>query len=70
MSKIQLTIEKLTAATNQLEPEERAKLVRALAKTDLDTELTQLITEMYNQPPVDDISDADILAEIQAVREH
>jgi hypothetical protein len=40
-----------------------------LADSELDTELTQLITELYSQPPVDEISDDDILAEIRTVRQ-
>jgi hypothetical protein len=67
--KVQLTVEQLITAVRQLEPEERAKIVRALADTELDTELTQLITELYSQPPVNEISDDDILAEIRAVRQ-
>ena len=66
---IQLTVEQLITAVRQLEPGERAKLARVLADTELDTELMQLITELYSQPPVDDISDDDILAEIRAVRQ-
>lgn len=66
---VQLNIEQLTTAVLQLEPSERAKLVRALANTELDAELTQLIAELYSHPPVDEISDEDILAEIQAVRQ-
>lgn len=66
---VQLTVEQLIMAARQLQPGERAKLARALADTRLDSELTQLITELYSQPPVDDISDIDILAEIRATRQ-
>ena len=66
---VQLTVEQLITAARQLEPGERAKLARALADTELDTELAQLITELYSQPPVDDISDDDIQAEIRTVRQ-
>lgn len=66
---VQLTIEQLITAVRQLEPSERAKLARVLADSELDTELTQLITELYSQPPVDEISDDDILAEIRTVRQ-
>lgn len=65
---VQLTVEQLIMALRQLEPGERAKLARALASAELDTELAQLITELYGQPPVEDISEDDILAEIRAVR--
>ncbi|HRQ37861.1 MAG TPA: hypothetical protein PLD25_08105 [Chloroflexota bacterium] len=66
---VELTVEQLITAVRQLKPNERARLARALANAELDQELTQLITELYSQPPVNEISDADILAEIQAVRQ-
>ena len=65
---IRLTVAQLITAAQQLEPQERAELVRALADTELDAELAQLIDKLYSQPPIDYISDDDILAEIQAVR--
>lgn len=66
---VQLTVDQLITAVRQLEPNERAKLVRILAKTELDAELAHLITELYAQPSVDDISDEDILDEVLAVRQ-
>ena len=66
---VQLTVEQLITAIRQLEPRERAKFAKALAEAELDAELTQLITELYSQPPVNDISDDDILAEVRAVRQ-
>lgn len=66
---VQLTVEQLITAVRQLEPRERARLARVLADTELDAELSQLITELYSQPPIDAISDNDILAEIRAVRQ-
>lgn len=68
--KVHLSVEQLIAAARQLEPMERAELARSLADDDLDAELTQLIAELYDQPPVDEISDADILAEVRVVRPH
>lgn len=65
---VQLSVEQLIAAARQLEPMERAELARALADDELDAELTQLIAELYDQPPVDEISDDDILTEVRAVR--
>ncbi len=38
----------------------RAELAKALADDDLDTELTQLIADLYDHPPVDEISDYDV----------
>jgi hypothetical protein len=59
----------LITAVRQLEPGERAKLARVLADTELDSDLTRLMNELYNQPPIDELSDDDILAEIRAVRQ-
>lgn len=66
---VQLTVEQLIAAVRQLEPGERAALVKELASAELDSELTQLIAELYSQPPVDGISRDDILTEVRAVRQ-
>lgn len=66
---VQLTVEQLIAAVRQLEPAQRAKVARALADSELDAELLQLINELYSRPPADDISDADIAAEVRAVRQ-
>ncbi len=66
---IQLTVEQLITAVNQLKPHERTQIARALTVEKLDTELAQLIAELYSQPPVTDISDEEILAEITAVRQ-
>lgn len=67
--KVQLTVDQLVAAVRQLDPGERAKIARALTDAELDQELAQLISEFYSQPPVTDISDVDILAEVRAVRQ-
>ncbi len=65
---VELTVEQLIAVVSQLEPDARAQVARALAETELEAELTNLITVLYTQSPADDISDADIQAEIDAVR--
>lgn len=67
--KVQLTVDQLLAAVRQLEPRDRARVARAITDAELDIELAQLIAELYSQPPITDISDADILAEIRAVRQ-
>lgn len=67
--KVQLTVEQLLAAVRQLEPRDRAKIAQALTDAELDNELAQLIAELYRQPPVTEISDADILAEVRTVRQ-
>ena len=67
--KVQLTVEQLVTAVQELKSAERAQIARALAKMELDTDLAQLITDLYSKPEVTDISDDDILAEVRAVRQ-
>jgi hypothetical protein len=69
MISIPITLEQLITAVQQLQPDERAQVARALVEMDLRSDLTALIKELYAQPPVDDITDDDIMAEIKAVRQ-
>ena len=66
---VQLTVDQLVAAVRQLEPEGRAKIAKALTELELDTQVSRLITELYSKPPVTDISDEEINAEVRAVRQ-
>jgi hypothetical protein len=69
MISIPITLEQLITAVQQLQPDERAQVARALIQVDLHSDLTALIQELYAQPSVDDITDDNILAEIKAVRQ-
>ena len=69
MLSIPITLEQLIIAVQQLQPDERARLASALIQAGLRSDLTALIQELYAQPPVDDITDDDIMAEIQAARQ-
>lgn len=69
MISIPITLEQLIAAVQQLQPEERAKVAQALIQVDLRSDLMALIQELYAEPPVDDITDDDIMAEVKAVRQ-
>jgi len=69
MASIPITLEQLITAVQQLQPDERAQIARALVQAGLRSNLTALIQELYAQPPVDDIADDDIMAEIKAVRQ-
>ena len=69
MVSIPITLEQLIMAVQQLPPDERAQVARALVQVDLRSDLTALIQELYAQSPVDDITDDDIMAEIKAVRQ-
>jgi hypothetical protein len=69
MISIPITLEQLIAAVQQLQPNERAQVAKALIQADLRSDLAALIQELYVQPVVDDITDDDINAEIKAVRQ-
>jgi len=43
-------------------------LPEIVAESELDAELAQLIDDLYSKPPVTDIADEAILAEVRAVR--
>ncbi|MFM6004915.1 MAG: hypothetical protein ACKPB7_16865 [Sphaerospermopsis kisseleviana] len=69
MISVPITLEQLIAVVQQLQPAERAIVAQELIKVDLAADLKALIQELYNQPPIDDITDNDIMAEIKAVRQ-
>ncbi|MGB3295224.1 MAG: hypothetical protein WBB01_19755 [Phormidesmis sp.] len=69
MISVPITLEQLILAVQNLQPEERTQVARALIQSALASELTALIQELYTDPPADDVSDEDITAEIKAVRQ-
>ncbi len=69
MVSIPITLEQLITAVQQLQPDERAQVARALVQAGLRSDLTTLIQELYAQPAADDITDDNIMAEIKAVRQ-
>lgn len=69
MITIPITLEQLISAVQQLQPNERTKVANALIEIELQSDLKTLIKELYNQSPVDEVTDTDILHEIQAVRQ-
>jgi hypothetical protein len=69
MVSIPITLEQLIIAVQQLQPDERAQLASTLVQAGLRSDLKALIQELYAQPPNDDITDDDIMAEIKAVRQ-
>ncbi len=69
MISVPITLEQLIAVVQQLQPAERAIVAQELIKVDLAADLKALIQELYSQPPIDNITDDDIMAEIKAVRQ-
>jgi len=66
--KVELSVDQLVAAVRQLEPRARLEIARALVETELDVRMAELIHRLASRPAADDISDADIVAEVNAVR--
>jgi hypothetical protein len=69
MVSIPITLGQLIIAVQQLQPDERAQIAKVLVQAGLRSDLTALIQELYAQPPVDDITDDDIMSEIKVVRQ-
>jgi hypothetical protein len=69
MISIPITLEQIIVAIKQLQPDERAQVAQVLCQTGLRSDLAALIQQLYAQLPDDDITDADIRAEVQAVRQ-
>jgi len=65
-----LPLEQLITIVQQLQPCDRAQVAKALIQVELQSDLTALITELYSQNSVDEITDSDIMQEITAVRQH
>jgi len=66
---VQLSLDQLVAAIRQLEPSARSEVAKALMETEMDARMAELIQSLASRPPVDDISDEEIAAEVNAVRE-
>lgn len=66
---VELSLEQLIAAIRQLEPDARSRVAQALLADDMDARFAALIARLANKQPVTAISDADIEAEIRAVRQ-
>jgi hypothetical protein len=69
MISVPITLEQLILAVQKLQPEERVQVAKALVRSELSSDLTALIQELYAGPSVDDISDEEIMAEIRTVRQ-
>lgn len=59
----------LPNAIRQLDEPVRRQIAQVLLETEMDSNLTQLIEQLATRAPADDLSDADINAEIALVRE-
>ena len=65
---MELSLDQFLAVIRQLDESTRVEVARVLAETEMDTQLRNLIAQLAQTSPADDIGDADIQAEINAVR--
>ena len=66
---VELTLDQLVAAVRQLEPDARSEIAKVLMETELDARMAELIKSLASRSPANDVSDADIVSEVKAVRE-
>jgi len=66
---VKMSLDQLLAVIRQLDESGRALIARALLESKMDDELSRLLLELAETPPADDITDADIQAEVRTVRE-
>jgi hypothetical protein len=69
ISKVDLTLDPLVMAIRHLEPATRPEIAKALVETELDARLAELVESLGSRPSADDITDADILAEVNDIRQ-
>jgi hypothetical protein len=66
---VELTLDQLVTVIRQLEPAARSEIAKALMETELDARMAGLIKSLASRPAADDVTDADIVSEVNAVRE-
>ena len=65
---VRLGLEELLGVIQNLDEPSRARVAQALADVEMDARFKDLIEELAAKVPADDITDADIDAEVRAVR--
>jgi hypothetical protein len=69
MIQLPITLEQLITTVQQLPPGDRAQVAKALIDIELKSDLANLLEELYSQPPIDEITDVEVLNEIKIVRQ-
>ena len=69
MIQLPITLDQLILTVQQLQPSDRAQVARALIQIELKLDLKALLEELYKLPPIDEITDSEIMNEIKAVRQ-
>jgi len=65
-----ITLEQLINTVKQLQPSDRAQVAKALIEIELQSDLTNLIKDLYSQDAIEEITDNDIMSEIKFVRQN
>ena len=66
---VRLGLEELLAVIQSLDEPSRTRVAQALAEAEMDARFKDLIRQLAAQAPADDLTDADIDREVQAVRD-
>ena len=66
---LQISLEEFLDVIRQLDEPARVRVAQVLTETAMEQKLADLIQQLANTPPSDHISDADIEAEIRAIRQ-
>jgi hypothetical protein len=65
---MEVSLDQFLTVIRQLDEPARAEVARVLMETEMDSHLRDLVAQLAESVPADDIGDADIQAEINAVR--
>jgi hypothetical protein len=65
---VRLGLEDLLAVIQSLDEPSRARIARALVEMEMDARLKDMVEQLAARAPADDITDAEIDREVQAVR--
>lgn len=65
---VRLGLEELLGVIQNLDGPSRARVAQALADVEIDSRFKNLIEQLAAKEPADDITDAEIEAEVRAVR--
>lgn len=64
-----LSLEQVLEVVRNLDATARSRVAQALAESEMDARFEQLILSLAHRPPADEVSDAEIQAEVNAVRQ-
>lgn len=64
----EINLEQMLEVIRNLDAAARTRVAQVLAESEMDSRFRELILNLTNKPPVHEISDAEIQAEVDAVR--